>query len=122
MPWDQDPTPLRHQHRIYGDNRESVFALIDEEDYHWAVQWSWGPKLSRGGSKIYLYRHSRGVSYYLHKEIMKRNEPEPPSPEHTIADHRNGQSLDCRRANLRWATPSQNSLNINGRYAYNFLV
>ena len=40
----------------------------------------------------------------LHREIMK-------PPRHLLVDHRNGDTLDNRRANLRWATHAQNMHN-----------
>lgn len=120
-----DPLWLKdHEWRIYGDDREGIWAVVDEEDYHFFAQWRWSPKVSRGGKKIYLFRpaYAGGVnlriSLYLHVEILKRTGLIPPSEKHTIADHRNGNGLNCRRDNLRWATPSMNRRNVGGCLAH----
>jgi hypothetical protein len=114
---------------IYGDRRCEIAAEVDEIDYAWAIQWLWHHKWSRGGRKVYVCRQVTqriaGVRFnstaMLHVEIMKRTGIEPPSPLHTRVDHRNGNSLNCKRENLRWATPAMNRANINGQLAYDLI-
>ena len=48
-----------YEFRIYGDDREGCWAVVDEVDYQWAIQWKWRLKPSRGGRKFYLYRTAR---------------------------------------------------------------
>lgn len=124
---DWDPTPAPHEFRIYGDDNGSIFAAVDEEDWHHLIQWLWSPKWSRGGRKVYLRRNSQvgkgrtertRKTIFLHQAVMERKGDIPPSPLHTIIDHRNSDGLDCRRQNLRWATHSMNSLNRDGRMPY----
>lgn len=96
---------------------------IDADDLNWAMNWTWFIKRSRpkkNGSehKAYAYRtgrDERGVrtSLWLHKEICKRVHGKPPR-RRPIADHKNGDSLWCRRDNLRWASPKENRKNIHG--------
>lgn len=110
-----EPAPPQ---RIYGDDTLELFALVDAEDYLWACQHRWHVRYDKRGKKPYLVRsaHYRenGVrvhrTLWLHVEVMKRIAPRT-SVWHTIADHRDGDSLNCRRANLRWATPSENAKN-----------
>lgn len=111
------------EHRIWLDDREYLYAVVDEEDYHWAAQWKWYAKPSRSPWKFYACRQTkirddcgwRNVSLYLHVEIQKRSGVVQPHPTYKLSDHRDGDSLNCRRGNLRWATPSMNRRNIRGQ-------
>lgn len=94
-------------------------VLLSPEDYDWAVaQGNWfithGTQI---GAKNYAVRSVAGRLVFLHKVILERAFRLPPTPAHTIGDHWNGQSLDCRRKNLKWATPGDNARNIFG-FAY----
>lgn len=104
---------------------DDYVAIVSEEDFQWASQWKWQAHKNKSG-KIYARRNTtfkgRGVSVFLHKEICLRSRGLPPSPSHIVADHCNGNSLDCRRKTyygwqLRWATPRENRQNYNGIYA-----
>lgn len=121
----------------YGDQRYNhIAARVDEEDYAWAIGNSWNPNFKKQRwngvvkFKVYLRRavaiwedrvKIKTISIYLHIEIMKRTGIEPPSPFHTLVDHRDGDSLNCRRSNLRWATHSMNSLNRFGEHPHDLI-
>lgn len=98
-----------------------IFIVIDEEDYVWASAWRWNIKRSKNGKKLYACRTSsyggRDISVFLHKEIALRSRGNPPTSCHIIADHMDGNSQNCRRGNLRWATPSMNRQNYHGIFA-----
>lgn len=115
----------KHEFRIYGDNNAQTWAIVDEDDYHWAIKWRWNWKTSPCGKK-YLRRavseNAHGMrlctrSVYLHIEIMRRIKL-PPSLFHRVADHRNGDSTNNRRKNLRWATYSMNNKNTFGTHSH----
>lgn len=125
--WDSDRGP--YALIPLSDRDGSLCAKVDWEDYEWAIAHKWGFCLSQirktgGLEKFYARRSVRLPSgrakEYLHKAVLLRAVGPHPEPEYTIGDHRNGDSLDCRRANLRWATPSMNRINLNGRYPTDF--
>lgn len=128
-----DPTtwlPDTHEYRIYLDERCTRWAIVDQVDYQWALQYRWciNKKKNRDDPlkfKEYARRavgenhqgvRIKTITLYLHVEIMKRAQPKPPSKRHLLVDHRNGIELDCRRENLRWATHSMNVRNRLGQY------
>lgn len=107
---------------IYLDNTGELYCVVDLHDWEWASKWKWKPIKSRGKAhKVYAFRttkwHGRNVGYWLHKEICFRAHGMPPTKDHTIGDHLDGQSLNNRRSNMRWATLSQNRVNRHGIFA-----
>ena len=92
-----------------------IFCLLDAVDYFWAIQWKWRWKWDKHKRKRYAFRNTKvrglGVTLYLHKEVLKRSGKRKPTKEHKIGDHRDGDSLNNQRGNLRWATLSMNNAN-----------
>lgn len=76
-------------------------ALIDPEDA-WLAEFNW---CATGDfPKIYAQRN-RG-RYILHREILGLHKGDP-----RLGDHKNGDTLDCRRYNLRISNNLENSRN-----------
>jgi hypothetical protein len=77
-------------------------AIVDDEDYELLSRWKWC--VSNNG---YAVRGAprQNKLLLMHRELMQ------PVPVGMTVDHRNGNKLDNRRANLRLATKSQNSFN-----------
>lgn len=110
---------------IYLDESE-LFCVVDAVDYAWASRNLWRPKWDRHGRKAYatrsldVRRNERrvlSVTLYLHKQVCLLEHGPPPSRRHTIGDHKDGNSLNCRRSNMRWATPRMNRQNVDGWFA-----
>ena len=86
---------------------EGFWTILDEKDYYRYGHIKW----CLGGNRKIAYaiggiKNKKGEFkiVYLHRVIMK-------SPKGKVVDHKNGKSLDNRRANLRNATYAQNSSN-----------
>lgn len=126
------PGPVYGPPAIQLSDRWDLYALVDEIDLEWARRWKWshthgsGQRIvelselfgkhayQRSHDKIYAKRsHGRSGTMYLHVEIARRAFGPRPEPG-MVVDHLNGNSLDCRRENLRWATLSQNNKNLFG--------
>ncbi len=90
---------------------QGQFAIVDNEDFEHLNQYKW-----------YAFRRSEAYSYYairnvgrkpnrhserMHNRIMN-------APDGMEIDHRNHNSLDNRRCNLRICTRSQNMGNTRG--------
>lgn len=136
--WDPNTwTPDEHQHRIYSSwDVDGVYAIVDAIDFPWASQFLWsihdrkkafhpylhrkvtvfhGPEGERYESPITgkVVRNYQRTQYteFLHRAIMKRTGIEQPTPDHKEVDHRDRDTLNCRRINLRWATRKEQVAN-----------
>jgi len=86
---------------------EGEWTTVDTEDYYKFGKHRWYLKGSNG--KFYAAREfkvdsERTTTLRLHREIMN-------APAGLVVDHKNGISLENRRANLRLATHAQNMYN-----------
>jgi hypothetical protein len=81
-------------------------AIVDADRYAWASQWhwyaTWNP-CTRIFCAVRNGREGEPHTVRLHRQLL--GEPEG------LVDHWNGNSLDCRIANLRVCTPTQNNAN-----------
>jgi hypothetical protein len=77
-------------------------AIVDAEDYKWLSKYKWHA-VDTGG-KFYAYRCRNKRSISMHRMIMGE-------PKGMVVDHRDGNSLNNRRSNLRTCTAAQNGRN-----------
>lgn len=109
--------------RIYSDDTLTIYAVVDPQDmvltqHRWLIN---NPHPTRNGKKKY-FRRSRGSGrpgkyqspLYLHVEIMKRTGIPPPTKQHKLVDHIDGNEWNCRRSNLAWSTHAHNNSKRNG--------
>jgi hypothetical protein len=130
-----------YEWRIYADDYANEYAIVDQIDYSFLVQWRWKLHYSRKSKgtkvpKVYLARTvaeiigpdyldeqgkrkqcRRSYDLFLHEAVMERKgDQKPRTNKRLIIDHANGKGLDCRRSNLRWTTISFNNKNRFGSH------
>jgi len=87
---------------------QGKYAIVDPEDYERLSKHKW--YVSKGSSTFYAARciwdpvNKKKRTIKMHREILN-----PPHP--LVVDHINRNGLDNRKANLRPATKSQNTIN-----------
>lgn len=86
-----------------------MIALVDDEDFEELSRYNWHAHKVR--DRFYACRNfyrgegSRGLEY-LHRRLFG-------NPETGVIDHKNGQTLDCQKNNLRWTTQTKNLAGFN---------
>lgn len=90
-------------------------AIVDDGDYERVCQYKWYATVSRSGHGEWWYAQRKvsingsSVTILLHRFLL--NDP----PKGVFVDHRNGNGLDCRRENIRLASPRDNARNAGSR-------
>ena len=81
---------------------QGQFALVDDEDYDWLSQWKWCASQSRG--RFYAVRKSEDNAciIMMHRVLCDSEE---------LVDHKDGDSLNNQKDNLRPCTNQQNLQN-----------
>ena len=89
---------------------QGQFAIVDDIDFIKFGRFSWRAMWSKNTGSFYAIRsailNGKKVTLLLHREVLglKRSS-------HAKGDHKDHDTLDCRRRNLRPATNSQNQSN-----------
>lgn len=91
-------------------------AKVDDSDFEWLNQWKWHANRDPRSGKFYAVRRkgarSDRSSISMHRLLLGITDRK------IQGDHRNGDSLDNQRFNLRAATNQQNAFNV-GKFRNN---
>lgn len=82
---------------------QGKFALVDDEDYEWLMQWSWCIS-SAGYAKRGCRIEGKRITVSMHCAIMR-------APDGMEVDHADRNPLNNQKSNLRIATRAQNGMN-----------
>lgn len=83
----------------------SKFTIIDKDDLEFVMRHKWHPQITNGITYAYSRPNfSRKETLALHRYIVG-------CPKGMVVDHKNGDTLDNRRDNLRVCTQKQNTRN-----------
>lgn len=78
-------------------------AIVDVDDFEWLDQWNWRAQWSEDTNSFYAARTVPSGTVLMHRIILKN----PP----TKVDHKDHQTLDNRKENLRRCTDAQSLRN-----------
>lgn len=92
-------------------------ALVDDEDYDELIKYKWfcGMSKQKNTTHYYAVRNINNKQQRMHRIIMQATDPK------IEVDHKNHNTLDNRKTNLRLATKTQNGANqrkTRGKYPY----
>jgi hypothetical protein len=89
---------------------DDTYVLIDEEDVAHVERYKWSPRVHERTTyaQANVWRNDQRSTLVLHRFIARAQDNEH-------VDHRNGDGLDCRKANLRTCLKFQNNRNARVR-------
>ena len=93
---------------LSGKNGDGKFVKVDDEDFEKYGRLKW--HLSAGR---YAARKNGKRGVYLHRLITN-------APQDMVVDHKNHDTLDCRKSNLRICSQSENCRNVKVDKGYYF--
>lgn len=83
-------------------------VLVDDEDYDWLNQWNWRAHRAHDADMFYVirrtFKHEGRRVVAMHRQILGASPGE-------LVDHRDGNSLNNQRSNLRFCDWFQNNWN-----------
>jgi hypothetical protein len=89
---------------------QGLVALVSDQDYVWLSEWEWCAHYNPDSGKFYAVRSVRfgekKVLVYMSRQILGL------SDRRVFAEHKNGNTLDNQRENLRPSTNAQNQANV----------
>lgn len=88
---------------------QGQFAIVDDEDFERLSRFKWHAKKDDTLGKFYAQRKNGSGHESMQHEILGS----PPNPGLSI-DHRNLDTLDNQKKNIRWATNQQQCRNRRG--------
>ena len=93
-----------------GKNRGKYFAMVDDEDYDYLMQWNWSViKRTKGlfyAGRTEWYGDGKGQKHIkMHRLLLGLNDPK------IEVDHKDHNGLNNQRNNLRAVTHQQNLFN-----------
>lgn len=106
---DESSTFCRIHIRNKGSYQEQIFAILDRCDFERLSDLSWYLLITKQGKRYAVAHGESGRLLYMHREVLGSL-----SGRITV-DHKNGDTLDNRRGNLRVATPGQQRANSRKR-------
>ena len=87
---------------------QGQYALVDDEDYDYLMQWKWFAHWSNITKSYYAQRNEGKIPnrsvVHMSREVMK-------TPKDMRCDHKNHDTLNNQKYNLRNVTRSQNGMN-----------
>ncbi len=81
-------------------------TIVDREDYKKLAQYSWTAHYIKVTNTYYAVTRLHGVTVPMQRMLFKLETGDP-----RLGEHRNGNSLDNRKSNLRYATRQNNTFN-----------
>jgi hypothetical protein len=90
---------------------QGYWAMVDDEDYDRLSQWKWHARPTNYGNGMCAARIIFNSTGKISKRLLHHEVLEFSAGGGLVVDHRDGNTLNCRRGNLRICTHSQNVAN-----------